>query len=179
VIHKPKGKTTLVIREPVKYRERKITGVLNHEVGTHCIRKINDRNQPWNCKRSKFQMGKFLDIEEGLGCINKMIENCHSKQEKPFLYDAALNYLAGIYASSMSFEILLQNLKRFAKDKDKLFRVCLRVKRGLTDTSQKGGMYKDQLYLIGAVEILRKRKQIDFVALHSGKINLEDLFRFS
>ena len=32
--------------------------------------------------------------------------------------------------------------------------MCMRVKRGIQDTSLKGGMYKDQAYLIGAVEIL-------------------------
>jgi hypothetical protein len=38
-------------------------------------------------------------------------------------------------------------------------------------------MYKDQVYLIGAVEILKKRNELDFVKLYSGKLNLEDLAR--
>ena len=33
----------------------------------------------------------------------------------------------------------------------------MRVKRGITDTKEVGGMYKDQVYLKGAVEILRAR----------------------
>ena len=37
VIHKSDGKIMIVIREPVKYRIKKIIGVLNHEIGTHCI----------------------------------------------------------------------------------------------------------------------------------------------
>ncbi len=36
-------------------------------------------------------------------------------------------------------------------------------------------MFKDQVYLIGAVEILKRRKFIDFYDLYSGKLNLEDL----
>lgn len=51
----------------------------------------------------------------------------------------------------------------------------MRVKRSLTDTSCKGGFYKDQAYLIGAIDILKRRKGIDFVKLHGGKINIEDL----
>jgi len=38
-------------------------------------------------------------------------------------------------------------------------------------------MYKDQVYLRGAIQILENRKKIDFVLLHSGKLNLEDLQR--
>lgn len=34
------------------------------------------------------------------------------------------------------------------------WKFCLRVKRGIVDTSEKNGMYKDQIYFIGAIEIL-------------------------
>jgi len=49
-------------------------------------------------------LGKYLHIEEGLGCVNKFYETAFSKNHKPFLYDAALNYIAAIWASKMSFE---------------------------------------------------------------------------
>ena len=42
VIHRHDGKTEIIIREPIKYRKNKILGVLNHEIGTHCVRKHND-----------------------------------------------------------------------------------------------------------------------------------------
>jgi len=51
----------------------------------------------------------------------------------------------------------------------------LRVKRGLTDTSEPGGLYKDQVYLEGAIQILRARKNIDFMGLYCGKLSLDDL----
>jgi hypothetical protein len=38
----------------------------------------------------------------------------------------------------------------------------VRVKRGMQDTGENGGLYKDQVYLEGAVKILRERKIIDF-----------------
>lgn len=47
----------------------------------------------------------------------------------------------------------------------------------MIDTGQPGGMYKDQVYLQGALTILKFRKQIDFVALFCGKISLSDLNR--
>lgn len=42
MIHRHDGKTEIIIRDPVKYRKHKIIGVLNHEIGTHVIRKHND-----------------------------------------------------------------------------------------------------------------------------------------
>lgn len=47
----------------------------------------------------------------------------------------------------------------------------------MTNTSEHGGLYKDQVYLEGAVKILRERKNIDFKLLYGGKLSLEDLKR--
>ena len=33
-------------------------------------------------------------------------------------------------------------------------------------------MYKDQIYLTGAVKILKNRNILDFIALHSSKIGM-------
>ena len=41
------------------------------------------------------------------------------------------------------------------------------------------GMYKDQIYLMGALEILRNRRRLNLVHLHSGKITVEDCLRLS
>ena len=35
-------------------------------------------------------------------------------------------------------------------------------------------MFKDQVYLRGAYELLSKRKTIDFRAIYSGKLSLKD-----
>ena len=53
----------------------------------------------------------------------------------------------------------------------------LRVKRGLNDTSQPGGLYKDQVYLEGALKLLENRRTIDWQVFYSAKINIEDLSR--
>jgi hypothetical protein len=49
------------------------------------------------------------------------------------------------------------------------------VKRGLGNTEERGGFYKDQNYLIGAVEILRKRGWIDFEKIYYGKFAPEEI----
>lgn len=47
----------------------------------------------------------------------------------------------------------------------------------MMDTSEPGGLYKDQVYLEGAINILKERNSIDFVGLYSGKLNLDDFKR--
>ena len=55
----------------------------------------------------------------------------------------------------------------------------MRVKRGIQNTEIPGGFYKDKVYLIGAVEILQNRNNIDFVELYCGKIDVKDLVRIN
>ena len=57
------------------------------------------------------------------------------------------------------------------------WKFVLRVKRGVQDTSEPGGLYKDQVYLEGAIEVLRERHTLDFHGLCCGKISLEDMKR--
>jgi hypothetical protein len=53
-------------------------------------------NHKENCTRKPSEKGKI--IEEGLAAINQMLP-----EVQPFLFKAALRYLAAIYASKMSF----------------------------------------------------------------------------
>ena len=95
----------------------------------------------------------------------------------PFLFKSALNYYLCVRASEMSFVELFNDLAKYVDSPRKRWRYVLRVKRGLTDTSQPGGLYKDQVYLEGAVKLLRMRKELNFRQLYLGKINIEDLKR--
>lgn len=40
-------------------------------------------------------------------------------------------------------------------------------------------MYKDQIYFLGAVEILKNRKKLNFANLHCGKISVEDCLKLT
>ena len=77
-------------------------------------------------------------------------------------------------ASLLSFKDLFAELKKFIPDQIERWQECVKVKRGLQDTSKLSGMYKDQIYLKGAIEILINRKHIDFMGLYGGKISLKD-----
>lgn len=93
----------------------------------------------------------------------------------PFLYRSALNYYAAFMASKMSFVELFNDIGKFIDSEASRWKFVLRLKRGLIDTSEPGGLYKDQCYLEGAVEFLQNRHSIDIPGLFTGKISLEDL----
>ena len=57
----------------------------------------------------------------------------------------------------MSFVELFNHLEKYVDNKKRRFQSVLRVKRGMIDTSEPGGLYKDQVYLEGAINILRER----------------------
>jgi hypothetical protein len=80
-------------------------------------------------------------------------------------------------ASKMSFVDLFNDLEKYIDNPKRRWKCVVRVKRGMTDTGEPGGLYKDQVYLEGAIPILRERASIDFIALYCGKLSLEDLKR--
>ncbi len=75
----------------------------------------------------------------------------------------------------MSFRQLFDDLAQFVEDPEYRFRMCVRVKRGCADSGLPGAFCKDQIYLQGALDLLRHRKTIDFRALYVGKIDYRDL----
>ena len=63
-------RSKIIIQQPVDYTESRIWGVMHHEIGTHYLRRLNERKQPWFKQRQQFEMLNFLETEEGLACIN-------------------------------------------------------------------------------------------------------------
>lgn len=48
---------TLIIGWPIRQHEHRFRGVLDHEIGTHFIRRINDRKQCWHKARRRVRCG--------------------------------------------------------------------------------------------------------------------------
>ena len=176
ITHDSKGKSTIIIGLPIEYRRNRIQGVLDHEIGTHYIRKYNDSFQIWaGPHRKRYLSIPCIVTEEGLASINQLVNSALNKENRPLLFRAALYYYSAYKASQLSFVDLYKDLERYIDNPERRFRACLRVKRGLSYTDKPGGMYKDQVYLEGAVMLLRKRNEINFDHLYSGKIALENL----
>jgi hypothetical protein len=64
-------------------------------------------------------------------------------------------------------------LQKYICDFDDCWVTCLRIKRGLTDTSRPGAFCKDQATFDGCMRILDQRDEINFPALYAGKVSLE------
>jgi hypothetical protein len=163
---------TLHVRLPIEYREHSFRGVLDHEIGTHMYRRLNEERQPWNKKRSEYGLGSYIETEEGIASLNACLSS-----NTPYLWVGALRYYACAMASKMSFAQLYEELKKYIDDKDRRFNTCLRAKRGLQDTSLPGGYTKDKVYLEGLIKVFRWLSQHDFdlEKLYIGKVSIEDL----
>ena len=74
VIHNNvENSSTVIIGLPLRYTKNTIEGVMNHEIGTHFIRKYNDRTQKWFKDRKKYGLGHYLETEEGLAALNQLL----------------------------------------------------------------------------------------------------------
>lgn len=123
------------IKLPCEYREGRMIGVLDHEIGTHFLRKHNEKLQPWYKKREKYDMKTCIATEEGLACTNQMVQTVKDGRCKPFLYRSALNYYAAYMAKELSFVDLFKDLEKYVDSPQARWKFTLRVKRGLCDTS--------------------------------------------
>ena len=163
----------LQIRTPVQYREKSLRGMLNHEIGTHLFRWLNEMEQPWFQNRKEFGLHQdYLVAEEGLASINNRLI-----QDKPYLWSQALNYYLVYEGAQSSFAELNQKLKKYVDDPERRWRYCLKVKRGVEDTSMPLVFTKSQIYFLGSLQVLAWFLQHDYLVdqLYLGKISLRDL----
>ena len=61
------------------------------------------------------------------------------------MYKAALHYYSAYMSSVMTFSELYKDLEKYIKDPQLRWKQCVRVKRGIHDTSSLKGMFKDQV----------------------------------
>jgi hypothetical protein len=81
VIHNnSEGVSKVIVGLPIQYRQVTVTGVLNHEIGTHFIRKYNNRLQKWHKERKKYGLAAYLKHEEGLAAVNQLFSVASSEQ---------------------------------------------------------------------------------------------------
>ena len=134
-------------------------------MGTHFIRSYNHKQSFRKGKAPPFahRAGWLLATEEGLATLNTNKTYADKR-----LWVPAIHYLATLLAARLPFSQLWHELGAFigAEDHERLWTICVRVKRGMTDTGQPGGYYKDGSNFGGAIRLLRRRKTIDFRLLH-------------
>ncbi|XP_078618643.1 microtubule-associated tyrosine carboxypeptidase 1-like [Branchiostoma floridae x Branchiostoma japonicum] len=164
--------------ENMYLRQHGIKCLVDHEVGTHFFRMLNDGFQPWYSNRDGFGLRscrswEAIAIEEGLATVNTMLQ-----AKVKYLWVPALLYYASCMSTEMSFSDLFHHLETFIKDVHQRWKIVMRIKCGLPDPAKDlGGCGKDQAYFAGAVEILRNLEVIDFHLLYSGKVCIDELPR--
>ena len=72
-----------------------------------------------------------------------MFDQAVNKDKKPYLYRAALTYYTGYLASQKPFVEVFNEVSKYMGDPERCWSYTLRVKRGMKDSSQPGGLYKD------------------------------------
>ncbi|HSW89570.1 MAG TPA: tyrosine/phenylalanine carboxypeptidase domain-containing protein [Patescibacteria group bacterium] len=165
-------KHDLYLRLPINYRENAFVGVLDHEIGTHIIRRINDERQPWLHNREKYNLGDYVETEEGMASLHA---NLHL--EKPYMWFSALYYYATYKSKQLTFSELFFDLKKYSDDRERRWKICLRAKRGISDTSVPNALAKDQVYLRGMIHMLEwlEKNNYDPRPLYVGKLAVEDI----
>lgn len=163
---------SITFRAGADYTENTLSATLNHELGTHALRRINDETQPWHGQKKKNGLENGLVTEEGLAVLHQQLD-----QRIPSLYNSAVLYVANDFARSHSFSELWDFLTLFIRNEEKRWTMCFRAKRGFTDTSTKGSYSKDLVYFKGAYEVSEwlAEHNFDLGRLYYGKISYKDV----
>ncbi|XP_076449561.1 microtubule-associated tyrosine carboxypeptidase 1-like [Babylonia areolata] len=168
------GRAQLNVRV-VNLRENWCDGLLRHELGTHYLRSVNNRSQVWGGGRQRRELclQHFNPTEEGLASLHSVLFRPH-----PYLWRASLLYYVTHRAANLSFKDLFLDLGRFLHDPHVRWDYCVRAKRGQSDTSLPGCFCKDQVYLDGALQLLKRRRCLDFhLLVRMGKVAHGDIDR--
>lgn len=153
------------------FSERDIIKAIEHEIRVHVFRSESGRNSPLRIL-AYGTMG-YLPTEEGLTTYFEDLKNARGPNLGKTKY---LYVITEFLAAKGSFYHCFSSLIEYGIKPDEAWNVVVRIKRGLTNTAQPGGFFKDHVYFLGD-KLLRK-----FIAsggrpedLLEGKIGINDV----
>ena len=162
---------SVMIREGAVFSEERLRGLIAHEIETHIFTATNGSSQPYKI----FQRGlaDYLMTEEGLAVYNQEKTEAGETEKKYWPASSVI----GIYtAMHGSFADVYAEVLKYGFSADRAWKVALKAKRGLADTSRPGAFTKDFVYFVGHIKILDFIKNGgDLGDLYYGKINMDDL----
>jgi hypothetical protein len=161
-------KKQIFLRIDYQFSESEIERLKVHELLTHVQRFENGSKLPYALFRYGFP--KYLETEEGLAIYNEEKNNVLSNED---LKKYALRLLACKWANNGGFEFVFNNLVNYTSENES-WEIAMRVKRGLINTAENGGFFKDQLYLKGYLRV-KKLNEEQIKKLWIGKIGIEHL----
>ncbi len=159
---------TLVLNQDKEFSESDVKRLVIHEIGTHVKRFENGKKQ--NYKMFSFGFPNYLETEEGLAAYNEY--KCGLLSPR-----ILKGYAGRVIANNLSLKNSFCGVYNCLLDyfpKQEAWTLALRSKRGLTDTSKKGGFTKDHIYLKGFLRVKEYvEKGGNLKKLYIGKIGLE------
>jgi hypothetical protein len=162
-------KKKLDLKKRERFSHDYLQRLIVHEVGAHILRCENGKLQ--ELKLFKNGLGKYLETEEGIAAHNEYRSGLMTNS---IIRNYAGRVLAINYATKHSFKKTYTYLtKNFSKKT--AFKLTLRAKRGIHDSSKKGAYTKDVVYLKGFLKVLNYSKDNEMENLYIGKIGIEDL----
>ena len=162
---------TILIRQGATFSADRLKGTIAHEIETHAFTAMNGALQPHRI----FQRGlaDYLTTEEGLAVYNQEQTESSDTIKK---YWPASSVMGIHVAMKGSFVDVYQKIVELGFGAERAWRVALKAKRGLGDTSKPGAFTKDFVYYKGFKMIKRfVEKGGDLKDLYYGKTNIEDL----
>lgn len=160
----------LELRKQERFSQQFVERLIVHEIGVHAVRAENAKQQP--LKVFFHGLANYLETEEGLAAY---AEYCSGLLDDTQLRIYAGRVIAVDYALQHGFKETYSYLRKFFAKRQAL-KLTIRVKRGLSDTSQPGAYTKDAVYLKGFLEIQHfVKKGGDIRSLFIGKIGIKDL----
>lgn len=164
------SKKGLHIRTPISLDSNDIQQILDHEIQTHYLRRINHSHQIWKDHYPKNFINSRI-TEEGLALLNTYQSN-----PQPFTKQF-LTTAGECVAQKKSFRTVFDFFKQYNIEDQIAWNLTMKLKRGLTDTSLPGGLAKSHIYLEGAVKvskwIIENHNKINL--LFAGKLSLDDI----
>jgi len=168
------GPNYIKLNSAATFRKDEINSLLYHEIGTHALRSKNYQKQPWFKHKQKRGFHEYLPTEEGLAILHGLIP-----LKFQLAYKSALTYIASDWAQHHSFAEVYNRLEKYIPGAESRWKKTLRLKRGLTDTSQPGGFSKDAVYFQGMIQVWHWLHKHDFnpTLLYFGKLSYLDVER--
>lgn len=159
----------MILRKGSRLSKRQINRFIAHEIYTHILRAECGRIQPYKLFHSG--TAGYLSTEEGLALYKEKIMGTLDKRA---LKEYSSRVVAVYCAMNKSFRETYNILNKILP-KEKAWKLTVRAKRGIEDTSKPGAFTKDISYLKGYYEVNDFIKNPSCLhLLHYGKIGVKD-----
>ncbi|NUM25284.1 MAG: DUF1704 domain-containing protein [Candidatus Buchananbacteria bacterium] len=168
----------IFLKDGAKISENRLKALIAHEIETHIFRLENARLQSYKI----FEVGtaNYLTTEEGLAIYNQNTLGLPLGDKAIWL---ALNVVGVYLGRKLSFAELFDHLVKTYEVKDQeAFKICVKVKRGLSNTEKHTVFSRDLIYFNGLqliADLVKQKGRAGIKSLYFGKIGVNDLPRLA